>query len=141
MSARGLNALVVDDDPAVLKLLSQMLHHRGYAVTAYSNPEECPLFTTRPGTAGSSLVAPDVVISDFNMPRVNGIDLLAQLHAATGTGPKMAILSGCHMPDSERARLDKIGASYLQKPISMADLFTWLDRTEASPCPLPTARS
>lgn len=62
--------LVVDDEPMILSTLARVLRHPGWTVEARESGEaglECVL-----------QLRPRVVISDFNMPGMNGLELLRQ---------------------------------------------------------------
>ncbi len=69
----GLHALVVDDEPLVTELLEDMLTAQGFAVTtALGGEAALRLARERP---------PDVVLSDTNMPGMDGVDLLMAFQA------------------------------------------------------------
>lgn len=64
-------ALVVDDEPAVARVVSRMLQRRGYACQAVHTPQ-----------AAIELVEQqhfDLVVSDLSMPERDGLDLLAEV--------------------------------------------------------------
>lgn len=66
-----LRVVVVDDEPAVGRSLGRLLATRGFEVRVCSD-----------GTAALALLeaAPaDAVLSDFNMPGMNGLDLLGEV--------------------------------------------------------------
>lgn len=63
--------LLVDDDPLILQALSRILKAEGYDVIAHTDPVSA--------SAERDFV---VVITDFMMPRMNGIELLGVLRAA-----------------------------------------------------------
>jgi len=60
--------LLVDDDTLILHALSRILKSEGYEVIAHSDPEQAA------AEAGFQ-----VVITDFMMPKLNGIELLSKL--------------------------------------------------------------
>jgi putative nucleotidyltransferase with HDIG domain len=60
--------LIVDDDSLTLQVLSSMLEGGGFKPKCYSKPLEA--------LAAIELDHPDVIISDYMMPEVNGIALL-----------------------------------------------------------------
>ncbi|MGA9523368.1 MAG: HD domain-containing phosphohydrolase [Myxococcaceae bacterium] len=66
--------LLVDDDPLILQALSRILRAEGYEVVAHPDPKVA--------LTESNFT---VVITDFMMPQMNGIELLANLRA---TNPK-----------------------------------------------------
>ena len=64
-----MRALVIDDDQAILRMVSSILKGLGYEVSLASN-----------GLEGleqlSKLGAPDVVLVDWNMPEMNGLEFV-----------------------------------------------------------------
>ncbi len=67
--------LVVDDDPAILQVLSRFLRKQGYEVTATASGRE----------ALASLANADLplAILDLNLPDVSGLELMSQLKSAS----------------------------------------------------------
>ncbi len=66
--------VIVDDEPAIAKMLQQVLKRLGYAVEAYTSPTETlSLFQSRP-------YAFDLVISDMTMPELPGDILAREVH-------------------------------------------------------------
>jgi CheY-like chemotaxis protein len=61
--------LVVDDDPSVRDSVARLLTSAGYDVAAAEDGLEALLQLNK--------VVPDVVVSDLNMPRMSGFDLLS----------------------------------------------------------------
>jgi CheY-like chemotaxis protein len=61
--------LIADDDPAVLSALEEFFLDRGYAVRTATNGFEA--------LAEIHDRIPDILLSDLNMPRMSGFDLLA----------------------------------------------------------------
>src|ERR1700741_3498449 len=66
----GRRLLVVDDEPECRKLLVVMLEQVGMSCTTASNGPEASILQQKPV---------DAVIADLNMPRVSGLELLAQV--------------------------------------------------------------
>lgn len=65
--------LVVDDDPVLVDVCSHMLEHLGYQViTAADGKEALEIFRTHAGLF-------DLVISDVDMPEMNGMDLTREM--------------------------------------------------------------
>jgi len=63
--------LVVDDDPAIRTCMSMLLESVGYDVAVAEDGLEALLFISKN--------TPDVVVSDLNMPRMSGFDLLSEV--------------------------------------------------------------
>jgi DNA-binding NtrC family response regulator len=125
--------LVVDDEPMVLSVLDKMLEKLGYAVETAQGSQEAILRLT-----GSAY---RLVITDFNMPTLNGLQLagwIKQHHPLT----KVVIMTGCSTLEMSRltsggeidALLFKpIGLRELRDLISQLDLSSALSRGPLSP--------
>jgi putative two-component system response regulator len=64
--------IVVDDDPFVLESVSLLLSLNGFQVQSFANG-----YDALESIAHSS---PDVVLTDVNMPKITGIELLEKIH-------------------------------------------------------------
>jgi CheY-like chemotaxis protein len=107
--------LIVDDDPAVLKVLERMLSRRGYqVVTAVGAAEALHVFSAERGWF-------DLVISDQTMPTTSGIQLGIQLNSMK-PGTAMLLCSGfsLDLDDSLKAAAGIRGV--LNKPIHSREL-------------------
>lgn len=113
MSAQTI--LVVDDTPANLKLLADLLGVHGYRVV-----------TATDGEAGLAAVAehqPDLVLSDIMMPKLSGYDLCQRLRADPATALLPVVLVTSLDPHEERVKGIEAGADdFLGKPINQAEL-------------------
>jgi two-component system, OmpR family, KDP operon response regulator KdpE len=113
MSAAQLHILVVDDEPAIRKLLRTGLGTQGYAVREAENARR----------AYESLKAekPDVVILDLGLPDRNGLDLLRQLRDE-GSDVPIVILSS-RTDEAGIVQALELGADdYVTKPFGMNEL-------------------
>ncbi|CAN4124064.1 unnamed protein product [Withania somnifera] len=110
----GLRVLVVDDDPTWLKILEKMLKKCSYQVTTCALAREA-LYLLRERKDGF-----DIVISDVNMPDMDGFKLLEHV------GLEMDLPVIMMSVDGETSRVMKgvqHGAcDYLLKPIRMKEL-------------------
>ncbi|TMW89038.1 hypothetical protein EJD97_017729 [Solanum chilense] len=110
----GLRVLVVDDDPTWLKILEKMLKKCSYQVTTCGLAREA-LYVLRERKDGF-----DIVISDVNMPDMDGFKLLEHV------GLEMDLPVIMMSVDGETSRVMKgvqHGAcDYLLKPIRMKEL-------------------
>ncbi|MDD1718432.1 MAG: response regulator [Methanoregulaceae archaeon] len=98
--------LIVDDFCGILELFSSYLTKKCNAEI-----EVC----TSPGEALKKLEAQpfDMVISDYDMREMNGIELLESIRA-TGRSIPFVLLTGLHEPEIEAEAL-RHGALYVQK--------------------------
>jgi len=95
MSSAAKSLLIADDDPAVLTALEEFFLERGYSVRTAVNGFEA--------LAEIHHRVPDILLSDLNMPRMSGLDLLAvvsrrfptvRLIAMTGASTGRGLTSG-----------------------------------------------
>ena len=86
--------LVVDDDPEVYRITAKALEKDGIKTSYAPN-----------GRTALSMVAeakPDLIVLDLNMPEMNGIDFLAELHRRETTDPTpIVIFSAKDLTESE----------------------------------------
>jgi DNA-binding NtrC family response regulator len=75
--------LIVDDEPSNRKILQQELTHRGYAVDTANDGSEAlkKVETTRP----------DLIILDYTMPGLSGLDVLKELRKKEDDTPVVMI--------------------------------------------------
>jgi CheY-like chemotaxis protein len=105
--------LVVDDDPSILSLASQMLQRMGLTVlTANDGVEAVALLPAHPELSG--------ILLDLAMPRLDGaatFDILRQMRPEV----PVVLVTGC--ADERLDRMKANGLSgYLPKPFALADL-------------------
>ena len=114
--------LIVDDEPANLKLLERLLNAHGYR-----NID--PVNDSRDVIAHYQVLRPDLILLDINMPGMNGYELLKALRADGNLKdiPVIALTANAMPRDAERGL--KAGFSaYLTKPLNVAEFFGTVDR-------------
>jgi adenylate cyclase len=108
--------LVVDDTPNNVKLLSDVLAVRGYAVTTAASGEEA--------LAKIASDPPDLVLLDVMMPGLSGYDVCRRIRADALTALLPVVLVTALDPDKERVKGIEAGADdFLTKPINQGELF------------------
>lgn len=113
MSAR---ILVVDDTPANVKLLVDLLAARGYQPVAAGSGEEA---LVRIGVQ-----PPDLVLLDIMMPGLSGYDVCRRIRADPATALLPVVLCTSLEPKQERINGIEAGADdFIAKPINQAELF------------------
>jgi nitrogen-specific signal transduction histidine kinase/ActR/RegA family two-component response regulator len=107
--------LLVDDEISIVRLERQMLERLGYKVTARtSSMDALEAFKSRPEKY-------DLVISDMNMPNMNGIQLAKEIQK---TRPDMPIVLCTGFSERiSREITKKIGIKgFLMKPVAKAEM-------------------
>jgi PAS domain S-box-containing protein len=115
--------LYVEDNPANLKLIEQLITRR----------PDMRLLTAQNGRDGINLARatmPDVILMDINLPGINGIEAMQilRLDPATAHIPIVALSANAMTRDIEKG-LDAGFYRYLTKPIKVNEFFETL--TEA----------
>jgi two-component system response regulator AtoC len=108
--------LIVDDESSVLFMLREVLEERGYQVREASSGEQAVAMAN-----AGQLEDVDLVLSDFSMPGLDGLGLLAHLRPLFPELPLVLLTAR----GSERlaARAIKEGAfDYLPKPFELEEL-------------------
>ncbi len=105
--------LLVDDEPVLRKGVSTFLSNIGYDVNSVSN-----------GTMAMEVIDKenfDVIISDVQMPGLNGIEFLKKLRNGGNLTPFIIITAFANVQDAVLCM--KLGADdYLTKPINLEEL-------------------
>ena len=111
----GQHVMYVDDDPAMLLMIEGLLRHHGYRVTALERPRDAlARVRDEPGRF-------DLVVTDFNMPEMTGLEL-AEALARIAPGLPVVISSG-YLPDDTRDAALRAGVrGLLQKEYSLEQL-------------------
>jgi PAS domain S-box-containing protein len=111
------NIMYVDDDEALVSLVEELLQTEGYRVSAFSNPiKALEAFRNSPASI-------DLVVTDFNMPGMSGIDLARALRALR-PDIRIAIASG-YVNDSLRRQAEEVKVAHLlPKVVAIESLST-----------------
>ncbi|MDP3156829.1 MAG: PAS domain S-box protein [Archangium sp.] len=111
----GGRILVVDDEPAIRRMLQRLLGRDHQVVTAASGLEARRLLENDPNF--------DLILCDLMMPEMTGMELHAWLAArAPDLARKMVFVSGGAFTPNAQAYLEKLDNFELAKPFEPAEL-------------------
>jgi two-component system, OmpR family, phosphate regulon response regulator PhoB len=115
MSGTSPRILIVEDEEALTLLLRYNLEAAGYEVDAVARGDDADLrFKERP---------PDLVILDWMLPGLSGIEICRRLRARPDTRQLPIIMLTARGEESERVRGLSTGADdYIVKPFSVPEL-------------------
>ena len=114
MDARPL-VLVVEDEATQRGLLTRVLEREGYDVLAYADGEM--------GLRAISEHAPEMVLLDLSLPRMDGFEICRRLRADPLTATLPVIVITAHTAiDDMVAALDAGADDFLAKPVQQAEL-------------------
>ena len=114
MSSRGYRVFVVDDEPAIAATLATILQMNGYRAEAFSNPLEA--------LRDAGVCAPDLLISDVDMPELSGVELAKRLKTMYPACQVMLFSGRATAGDLRREGGEDF--PLLQKPVQPAELLT-----------------
>jgi CheY-like chemotaxis protein len=112
--------LVVDDEDAILYVFERYLSIAGYRVVVAGNGADA----VRAGEAGPF----DLLITDFRMPGMNGIEVIQALRRLQPALPALVISA-----NPIEAGTMPAGVRFLSKPVSMAALLDVIPDLIAQP--------
>ena len=109
-SATPKRVLIVDDEPLIAELLTEMLiqFDRGYTVEA--------ALTASDALAAVRRERPDVVLLDINMPGVNGLEALRLIKSLDATIPILMVTAAHYSAATEA--LVHGALAYIPKPFT-----------------------
>ena len=107
--------LVVEDEPSLATLLRYNIEKEGYRVSEASDGEEALILVQEE--------LPQLIILDWMLPRVSGIEVCRRLRARIETKNVPIVMLTARGEDADRVRgLDTGADDYLTKPFSMTEL-------------------
>jgi len=104
--------LIVDDDPAIRRLLRTSLGAEGYRTIEAARGAEA--------LAAAAATPPDLVLLDLGLPDLDGIEVLRRLRAASPV--PVVVLSAREDERGKVAALDLGADDYVTKPFGVAEL-------------------
>jgi CheY-like chemotaxis protein len=126
----GQRILLVDDEAAVLMLVERVLKRLGYQVLAFGKPREAlECFKKGPQEF-------DLLLTDFTMPGMTGIDLAKAIHAIRADLP-VILSSGYTGAYSRESMPDSCRFDVINKPASMQELAQALSKVFGTSPPQP----
>lgn len=110
------HVLVVEDEDALATLLQYNLEKEGYQVSAAGDGEEALMMAEEE--------TPDLVLVDWMLPKVSGIEVCRRLRSRQETANVPIIMLTARGEETDRVRgLDTGADDYIVKPFSMTELF------------------
>ena len=107
--------LVVDDEPANLRLLVVLLSRHGYQVHAARTAEEALEIAAK--------IRPRLVLADIQLPGMDGLEMTRQLKSTPETKDTVVVaVTAFAMKGDEQKALQAGCDGYITKPIDVATL-------------------
>ncbi len=120
VAERRASILVVEDDPDLRLVHSEILSHEGYPVMTAADGVEALELVERSGP-------PAIILLDLRMPRMNGWDFAERLRRKPHWRDIPLIVVAAHYRIADEAAA--IGArAWLHKPVSIEDMLRVIER-------------
>lgn len=111
------NILIVDDQPANVKLVERMLEIEGYTnLLATTDPRQAETLFTEQNS--------DLVLLDLNMPYLDGFAVMARIRELDPDYPPIIVLTAQNDRESRVKALDLGARDFLSKPFDRVELLT-----------------
>ena len=111
------NILIADDEPNQLELMSFNLSNAGYSIIRATNGKEAIELIENH--------SPDLIILDWMMPKMSGIDVCRTLRSRSETKQIPIIILSARSEDSDKSLgLDTGADDYISKPFSPKELIS-----------------
>jgi len=109
------NILVIDDEPANLRLLMAMLSKKGYKIR--------PVPNGKLALSGAQAIVPDLILLDIMMPEMDGYEVCRRLKADERTRDIPVIfISALHEILDKMKAFEVGGVDYITKPFHMEEV-------------------
>ena len=120
--------LIIEDNPANMKLASLLLRHAGHAVLCAVDAET--------GLTVARGSRPDLILMDIQLPGMDGLTATALLKQdpVTGAIPVIALTALAMKDDQDRSRAAGCDA-YIAKPLRYQQLYDTINVLLAQPLP------
>ncbi|MDP3131915.1 MAG: response regulator, partial [Burkholderiaceae bacterium] len=111
----GVNVMVVDDTPANLKLLDELLRRQGYGVRLFPRGALA--------LKAAAAQAPDLILLDIMMPDMDGFEVCRQIKATPGLQDVPVIfISALADTDHKIRAFAEGGVDYVTKPFQEGEV-------------------
>lgn len=109
--------LLVEDEPGLQEALALVLESEGFDVTRANDGREA--------LESLSRSHPDLIVTDYMMPHLNGVDMIRRIRANPKHAGIPVLLMSAALPESA---LQKLADAALQKPASISLFISVINR-------------
>ena len=117
---RGAKVMIIDDNPDLLRLISLRLKSMEFEVKTLGSAIEA--------LSVMSVWLPDIIITDLQMPKLDGMEFFNQIHGEHPLLPVIILTAHGTIPDAVKATQNGV-ASFLTKPFDGDELITEIHST------------
>jgi CheY-like chemotaxis protein len=122
---------IFDDDVSNLKMLKYIMSQRDYEILTFGRPVVCPNNDAKSEKCNISKPCADVIITDYQMPGMTGIEmLLQQAQRGCKIDIRNKILISADLGIKGQKTLEGLGCRFFSKPFKLSELLACLDDCE-----------
>ncbi len=127
---RKRRAVICDDEPIILDVLTMFFEEEGYEVLAFPEPVVCPVYYA-PHDCKQQHVCSDIMVMDYHMPRMSGLEVFQEQgrRGCKLTPQNKSLVTG-FLEESKQRELERLGITFFQKPIDFEALAAWIKECE-----------
>lgn len=126
---RKVRTIVLEDNQTEQGILKYLLTARNHEVVTYDNPSICPLQLDKACRCSENERCTDIIISDLNMPFINGLDYIRN-QRVKGCKCKNVALVSSELNEDVRKKAEELSCKIFSKPYDVPEIFNWLDDIE-----------
>ena len=124
--------LIIEDDPAISRLVEYSLRHEGYEVITSTNGLE--------GIRKAQREAPDLIILDVMLPGMDGFEICHRLRCEPDTAQLLILMFSAKAQEIDKNIGLGVGADdYLPKPAAPAEIVNRVEKLLAKKKSITTA--
>ena len=117
--------LVIEDNPANMKLAELLLHNAGHATLTAGDAET--------GVALARELLPDLILMDIHLPGMDGLSVVKEMKTDARTRRIPILALTAHAMSGDREKAIAAGCDdYHPKPVDFARLLTQIDALTAA---------
>lgn len=131
LKSRKPRIIIFDDEELFVDSLKKWLCQKGYETFAFRDPTACPISEKRTGSCMKEGPCADIIITDFNMPEMNGLEFLQYqtLRYCKIDKRNKALVSG-YIDDKSLKTINELDIIFFEKPLDLSLISDWLDECE-----------
>lgn len=120
--------IIFDDEKTFLNILKKWLSQKEYEVFAFEDPKVCLMYKEGTDHCMKEDPCADIIITDYNMPEINGLELLQyQLQRGCKIDKRnKAVVSG-YIDDNIKRVINESGYVFFEKPVDLTVISDWLN--------------